>query len=121
MVPSRPQEPRELLDADDSERILAFTFSWVAALELAMERGVPDRRHRADVAARQVRTTDDRASIAAILSVTYRPPFADVTFQLADVPAEGSYDHWASTLGRLLGDPAGRRWWVAPTARSSSA
>ncbi len=108
------KEPRELLDADDSERILAFTFSWVAALELAMERWVPDRRHRADVAARQVRTTDDRASIAAILSVTYRPPFADVTFQLADVPAEGSYDHWASTLGRLLGDPAGRRWWVAP-------
>ncbi len=102
----------ELLDADDAERILAFTFGWIVSFELAADQWTPNRRRRADVAARRVRTTADHASILGIRRVKREPPFTNVTFELADVPAIDSYDAWADALAKFLREAESRRWRV---------
>ena len=107
------REDRGLLDADDAERVLAFTFSWVVSFEVAAQEWVPNRRRRADIAARRVRQqAAQRASIAAIAPVNFRPPLVQVKFELADVPKQGSYDEWAAALGALLIGREHHRWWV---------
>lgn len=108
------KEPVELLDADDAERMLAFTFTWIVSLEFAAEQWAPDRRQRADIAARRVRTTADHARIASILPVRHNPSFTEVTFELADVPGLESYDRWAEVLREVLGSPTSGQWRVAP-------
>lgn len=117
---SARKEPVDVLDADDADRILAFVFSWVVAFEVALSEWVPDRRHRADVAARRIRTSGRRAGIAAVGRVTRQGIGYAVTFQLEDVPDANSYDAWAETLGRLLAsDDERKRWRVAPDGRVS--
>lgn len=108
------KEPKDLLDADDADRILAFVFSWIVSFEVAASEWIADRRHRADVAARRVRVGSESARIAGVGPVRQSTFGLTVRFQLDRVPDENAYDEWARALGRLLSSGDGCRWWVAP-------
>lgn len=104
------RETREVLDEDDAERILNFVFSWIASFEVAAREWVPDRRHRADVAARRQRKDPAApASVAEVRSIDQHSPLRyETQFVLDDVPGESEYRRWADTLRSLLtGEPAG--------------
>jgi hypothetical protein len=108
------KEPDQLLDADDADRVLAFAFSWIVSFEVAASEWTPDRRHRANVAARRVRRGSEAARIAEVGQVKQASFGTTVRFQLDRVPDEDAYDQWAQVLGRLLPSGDGDRWRVAP-------
>jgi hypothetical protein len=108
-------EPREVLDADDAERLLHFVFSWVAAFEVAARDWVPDRRYRADVAARAVRSGSRPARIADLVIASNGGGRSEVVFKVVDVPPEPKFDRWRVVLTQLL-VPAGGHWRVGQDA-----
>lgn len=104
-------EPRDVLDADDAERILHFVFTWVAAFEVAARDWVPDRRYRADVAARAVRSGAGPARIADVVTASHSGGWSEVVFKVVDVPPEPGFDRWREVLTQLL-VPAKGNWHV---------
>jgi hypothetical protein len=98
-------EPSDLLDADDAERVLSFAFEWIVEYERAAASWTPNRRHRAAVSRRKVRSGDGPARIDECLSVDLRYGSIRAIFSIADVPAEKDYSAWARTVDGLL--PAG--------------
>jgi len=110
------REP-DVLDSDDVERMLSFAFGWVATLDLAQQSWVPDRRRRAEIAERLVRTGAEPARIFEAISMD---PLAEgrfhVVFRLRNVPGPDEYDDWANALGTLLraGDGPRGLWDVRP-------
>lgn len=108
------REQVEVLDADDAERILTFAFSWIASFTVAAREWVPDRRHRADVAARRVRRGGSQAKVAEVLSVDLRRNDYKVVFGLGGVPSEPDFAAWSEALQRLFyaDERDGVWWWV---------
>lgn len=110
------REP-DVLDSDDVERMLSFAFGWVATFDLAQQLWVPDRRRRAEIAERRVRTGAEPARICEVISMD---PLGEgrfrVIFRVRDVPGPDEYDDWADTLGMLLraGDGPRGLWDVRP-------
>ena len=102
-------EPREVLDTDDAERILHFVFSWVAAFEVTARDWVPDRRYRAAVAARAVRSDTGPARIADVVTASNSGDQSEAVFRLMDVPPEPQFDRWRDVLTQLL-VPAEGHW-----------
>jgi hypothetical protein len=110
------QEP-DLLDSDDVERMLSFAFGWVATFDLAQQSWVPDRRRRAEIAERQIRTGAGAARISEIISMGPQGQGRfQVVFRLRDVPENDEYDDWANVLRRLLrtGEEPSGQWDVRP-------
>lgn len=56
-------EHGDVLDAEDAERVLTFSFEWITEYERAAATWTPDRHHRADIAARLTRSQDGPARI----------------------------------------------------------
>ena len=100
-------EPREVLDADDAERLLHFVFSWVAAFEVAARDWVPDRRYRAALAARAVRSGAGPARIGDVVTASTSGDRSEVLFRVVDVPPEPKFDQWREVLFQLLASAAG--------------
>lgn len=107
------RDPSSIMTADDAERALAFTFEWIFEFERALSTWTPDRRRRANVAARRTRAQDGPARVDDVDSI--KPNFEgyEARFQLADVPGESDYSEWATMLSSCLrSDDTGRNWWV---------
>lgn len=100
-------EPRDVLDTDDAERLLHHVFSWVAAFEVAARDWVPDRRYRAAVAARAVRSGAGPARIADVVTASNGGGRSEVVFRVVDVPPEPKFDRWRTVLTQLLVEAAG--------------
>ena len=105
-------EHSDVLDADDAERVLSFAFEWIVEYERAAASWTPNRRHRAAVDRRKVRSGDGPARIDKCISVDFSRENIRAIFRIADVPAEADYPVWARALRDLLpnGDPA--QYWT---------
>ncbi|WP_142061270.1 hypothetical protein [Pseudarthrobacter sp. B4EP4b] len=97
-------EPSEVMDADDAERVLAFAFEWIVEYERAAASWTPNRRHRAAVARRKVRSGAGPARIDSCVSVDFRYGTIRAIFSIADVPPEKDYSVWARTVQDLLAE-----------------
>lgn len=106
-------EQSDVLDADDAERVLSFAFEWIVEYERAAASWTPNRRHRAAVVRRKVRSGDGPARIDECLSVDFRYGTVRAIFRIAEVPDENEYSAWARTVRDLLpkGDPT-QTWTV---------
>ena len=105
------REP-DVLDSDDVERMLSFAFGWVATFDLAQQSWVLDRRKRAEIAERLVRTGARPARVCEVVSMDSRVEGTfEVVFRLRDVPATDEYDDWANVLRSLLSGEGARGWW----------
>ena len=110
------REP-DVLDSDDVERMLSFAFGWVATFDLAQQSWVPDRRRRAAIAERLVRTGAGPARISEVVSMgPHGEGRFQVVFRLRDVPGPEEYDDWSNALARLLraGEGPHGQWDVRP-------
>jgi hypothetical protein len=110
------REP-DVLDSDDVERMLSFAFGWVATFDLAQQSWVPDRRRRAAVTERLVRSGAGPARISEVVSMGPEGEGRfQVVFRLCDVPGPDEYDDWAGALAGLLyaGDERLGDWNVRP-------
>ena len=105
-------EQSDVLDSDDAERVLSFVFEWIVEYERAAASWTPNRRHRAALARRKVRSGDGPARIDKCVSVDFSHGNICATFRLADVPAEAEYPTWARTLGELLPRTDPTQYWA---------
>ena len=105
-------EQRDLLNTNDAERVLSFAFEWIVEYERAAVSWTPNRRHRAAVERRKVRSGDVPARIDECLSVDLHHGNVRAVFRIADVPAEEDYEAWAQTVREELPvlDPS--TWWT---------
>ena len=79
---------------------------------LAQQSWVLDRRKRAEIAERRVRTGARPARICEVISMDARVEGRfDVVFRLRDVPGPDEYDDWAIELTSLLRVAGARGWW----------
>lgn len=105
-------EQSDVLDSDDAERVLSFVFEWIVEYERAAASWTPNRRHRAALARRSVRSGEGSARIDKCLSVDFRHGDIRATFKIADVPAEADYPAWARTLRELLQHTDPNQYWT---------
>lgn len=104
-------ERGDVVDADDAERVLTFTFGWVTEYERAAETWTPNRRHRADVASRSVRSHDGPARIASCKNTELRHERIHATFNIVDLPDDEQYRQWSRTLREILRAQCGDARW----------
>ncbi|AUI52925.1 hypothetical protein SAMN04489742_3641 [Arthrobacter crystallopoietes] len=106
-------EQGDVLNAEDSERALSFAYEWIIEYERATQSWTPNRRHRADVEARLVRSADGPAHIEDCVKVDLQSERVRAVFRIADVPDELEYPTWAQTVREIL--PANSHendyWW----------
>ncbi|MFC9352935.1 hypothetical protein [Arthrobacter sp. NPDC057013] len=105
-------EQSDVLDADDAERVLSFVFEWIVEYERAAASWTPNRRHRAAVARRRVRSGDGPARIDKCLSVDHSHGEVRAIFRIADVPAEADYPAWTRTVRKLLPSADPVQYWT---------
>ena len=95
-------EPEHITRAE-AERALRYAFDWVTGYELAASDWRADRAWQANVAARATRAGVGPARIGGVVSVeTGRLGWITLTLRCVDVPAEGEYEEWRSTLQTIL-------------------
>lgn len=95
-------EQGDVLNAEDAERTLAFSFEWIVEYERAADSWTPNRRHRAAVAARMVRSSGGPAYIESCLGVELQHGSVRATFRIGDVPDEKGYPTWSQTIQEIL-------------------
>jgi hypothetical protein len=114
----------DMLDSDDVERMLSFAFGWVATFDLAQQSWVPDRRRRAQIAERLVRSGAGPARLSEVISLgPVGEDSLEVVFRLRDVPGTDEYDDWVRVLGVRLhaGDERLAKWNVLPNGTVAAA
>lgn len=105
-------ERGNVLNAEDAERALAFSFEWIVEYERAAESWVPNRRHRADVAARLVGSKEGTAYIESCLGVELLFSTVQAKFRIGDVPNEDRYPMWSQTVREILPAHKGSIYWT---------
>lgn len=112
------EEQPEVLDADDAERALVFAFDWIVAFEQAVNTWTPDRRKRANVKARMVRTEDVAGHIDSCVRVDLHLGRVRAEFLIANVPGDNLYDRWSKALVESLpiNDVDCGYWWSVTEA-----
>lgn len=107
------RDPSSTMTADDAERALAFSFEWIFEFERALSTWTPDRRRRANVAARRTRVKNGPARVDEVVNVQLEFNGYEARLRLTDVPDETDFSEWATLLSGLLrADDGGRSWWV---------
>ena len=103
----------DVMNADDAERVLSFSFEWVVEYERAADSWTPNRRHRAAVSRRMTSSGDGPARIEECVSVDLHHGRVRALFRIADVPAdEDGYELWAQKLRGLLPTRDSSQWWT---------
>lgn len=100
------REPRDVLDADDARRALAFATNWVIGFEEAAASWVPDRVARSERARRLVRQSpQEPARVAEVVSVTPQSAnVLNVVVRIAGVPEDAWFFPWSLTVTRQIDD-----------------
>lgn len=105
-------ERGDVLNAEDAERALAFSFEWIVEYERAADSWTPNRRHRAAMAARMVRSGEGPAYIESCIGVELQYDRVQAKFRIGDVPDEKGYPSWSHTLQEILPERREGLFWT---------